>query len=188
MDVDRRKVWFWIVSLSVLIITGFIVGGLGISSLLTWQSGELYEDPLGRFSMQTGPWQEVETNGPYTQFKLANPSMNMYLLVLKARTINDAFTQALEVVGFDPGLLTGGPVTIVGDWRAYSREDSAGFSYGLAGQFVGDNAFIGVIKADKPGVSIEENAAVMRALSSIKIAGKDEIVSERYADLEAGLR
>lgn len=185
---EKRKAWLWLVGGFAPIIAGLFVGGLGVASLLTWQSGDVYEDPLGRFSMQTGPWQAVETDRPYAQFKLANPSMNMYLLVLKARTINEAFTQALELVGFDPDLLSGGPVVIVGNWRTYSRKDSAGFSYGLAGQFVGDNAFIGVIKADKPGVSIEGNAAVMRALSSIKIAGKDEIVSVRYADLEAGLR
>jgi len=182
--VEKRKAWLWLVGGFLPIITGLFVGGLGVSGLLPWQSGDLYEDPLGRYTMQTGPWEEVETDGPYTQFKLANPPMNMYLLVLKARTINDAFSQALEVVGYDPDLLSGGPVAMVGDWRAYSRVDSAGYSYGLAGQFVGDCAYVSVVKANMPGVSIEENEAVMRALTSIKIASKDESVIESCTEFE----
>ena len=71
-----------------------------------------------------------------------------------------------------------------GDWQAYSQEDSAGLNYGLAGQIVGDNAYVMMVKADKPGVAVE-NAAVLRALTSIKIAGKDEIAIKSYADLEA---
>ena len=54
--------------------------------------------------MEVDPsWEQVETDGPYTQFKVADPPMNMYLLVLKASTVKDAFSQALETAGFDPG-------------------------------------------------------------------------------------
>ena len=64
---------------------------------LPWQSGNLYEDPQGRFTMEVDPsWEQVETDGRYTQFKVPNPPMNMYLLVLKASTIEDAFSQAFE--------------------------------------------------------------------------------------------
>jgi CubicO group peptidase (beta-lactamase class C family) len=52
---------------------------------------------------------------------------------------------------------------------------------------VGDNAYIMIVKADKPGIGVE-NAAVLRALTSIKIAGKQAIVIESYADLEAMVR
>jgi CubicO group peptidase (beta-lactamase class C family) len=54
----------------------------------------------------------------------------------------------------------------------------------LAGQMAGENAYVMVVRADRPGVSIQ-STAVTRALSSFRIAGKDEIVIERYADLEA---
>jgi CubicO group peptidase (beta-lactamase class C family) len=57
----------------------------------------------------------------------------------------------------------------------------------LAGQVVGDNAYVFIVRADKPGVSIT-NAAVMSAMTSIKIAGKEEIAAvaiASYADLEA---
>jgi CubicO group peptidase (beta-lactamase class C family) len=187
IEMNKRKLRFWIIGV-VLLIAGLLVGGLGILGLLPWQSGDLYEDPQGRFTMQIGSsWEQVETDGRYTQFKLADPPINMYMLVLKARTINDAFSQALEVVGFDPGLLTGGSVASFGDWQAYGQEDAAGLSYGLAGQIVGENAYVVMVKADKPGVS-PENVAVMHTLASLKIAGKDEIVIESYPDLEAMLR
>ena len=82
----------------VLLIAGVIVGGLGLFSLLPWQSGDLYEDPQGRFTMQLDPgWEQVETDGPYTQFKLPDPPINMYLLVLKTSTIEDAFSQAFQI-------------------------------------------------------------------------------------------
>jgi CubicO group peptidase (beta-lactamase class C family) len=154
---------------------------------LPWQGGDLYEDPQGRFTMQVDPsWEQVETDGRYAQFKLADPSMNLYVLVLKAGTVNDAFSQALEILGFDPGLLNGDLVTI-GDWQASSKEDAAGLAYGLAGQIVGDNAYVVIVKADKPGVGVE-NPAVMRALASLKIAAKNEIAIESYADLETVVR
>jgi CubicO group peptidase (beta-lactamase class C family) len=52
---------------------------------------------------------------------------------------------------------------------------------------VGENAYVLMVKADKPGVR-PENAAVMRALTSLKIAGKEEIAIESYADLEEFVR
>ena len=106
---NKRKGWFWELGVVVLLIAGLFVGGLGMLGRLPWQSGDLYEDPQGRFTMEVDPsWEQVETDGRYTQFKVANPPLNMYLLVLKASTIDDAFSQAFEVLGFDPGLLTGG--------------------------------------------------------------------------------
>jgi CubicO group peptidase (beta-lactamase class C family) len=184
---NKRNVWFWIAGGLVLLIAVLFVGGLGILGRLPWQGGDLYEDPQGRFTMQVDPsWEQVETDGRYAQFKLADPSMNLYVLVLKAGTVNDAFSQALEILGFDRGLLNGDLVTI-GDWQASSKEDAAGLAYGLAGQIVGDNAYVVIVKADKPGVGVE-NPAVMRALASLKIAAKNEIAIESYADLETVVR
>ena len=128
--------------------------------------------------------EQLETDGFYTQFKVPDPPVNIYMLVLEAGTVDDAFSQAMEVVGFDPGLLGGDAVTTFGDWHAYQQDDSAGLTYALAGQVSGDNAYVMVIKTDRPGVSVE-NVAILRALYSIKIAGKEEIVIESYADVEA---
>ena len=77
--------------------------------------------------------------------------MNLYLLVLEAGTVDDAFSQAMEVVGFDPGLLGGDSVTTFGDWHAYQQTDAAGLSYGLAGQIVGDNAYVMMVKDRQAG-------------------------------------
>lgn len=110
--------------------------------------------------------------------------MQMYLLVLKASTINDAFAQALTTLGFDPGLLTGGTQTSFGEWQAYGNVDSAGLTNGLAGQIVGDQAYIVALKSDKPDIQIVVPAFV-RALNSVKIAGKKETVIESFADVEA---
>jgi CubicO group peptidase (beta-lactamase class C family) len=186
---NKRKVWLWIVGGIVLFIAGGFVGGLGMFGLLPWQSsGNLYKDPQGRFTMQIDPsWERVETDGSYAQFKMADPSLSIYMLVLKASTIKEAFSQALEITGSDPGVLNGGTMTSFGDWQAYTQEDAAGLNYGLAGQNVGENAYVFMAKAGKPGVSIE-NVAVIRALTSIKFAGKKEIVIESYADLEAMVR
>jgi len=181
-----QKRWILISGVFFFIIVGLLLGVLGIFGRLPWQkSGDLYEDPQGRFTMKIDPsWEKVETDGPYTQFKVADPPMNMYVLVLEASTIDDAFSQAFEVVEFDPGLLTGGKVAIFDDWQAYVQEDTAGLSYGLAGQIVGDNAYVLIVKADKPGVSVQ-NSATQLVLTSLKIAGKEEIVIESYADVEA---
>jgi CubicO group peptidase (beta-lactamase class C family) len=54
----------------------------------------------------------------------------------------------------------------------------------LAGQIAGENVYVAIVKGDKPGVGIE-NAAVMRALGSFKIAGAEATAIESYADLEA---
>ena len=94
---NKRKLWFWIIGVVVLLIAGLFVGGLGMFGRLPWQSGDLYEDPQGRFTMEVDPsWEQVETDGSYTQFKVADPPMNMYLLVLQASTIDDAFSQTLK--------------------------------------------------------------------------------------------
>ena len=185
---NKRKVWFWIIGGFVILVAGVIVTGLGILGRLPWQGGDLYQDPQGRFTMEIDPsWEQVETDGSYAQFKLPEPPVNMYLLVLEASTVDEAFSQAMKVVGFDPGLLGGDAVTTFGDWHAYQQDDSAGLTYALAGQIVGDKAYVLMVKTDKPGVSVE-NAALLRALYSIKIAGKEEIVIESYADVEDYVR
>ena len=66
-----------------------------------------------------------------------------------------------------------------------AREDAAGLSYGLAGQIVGENAYVLMVKADKPGVDRPKMQPSSRALNSIKITGKEEIKIESYADVEA---
>lgn len=135
---NKRKAWLWIVCGFVLLIAGIAVGGLGLLGRLPWQGGNLYEDPQGRFAMEIDPtWEQVETTGSYTQFKVPDPPVNMYMLVLKASTVDGAFSQAMEVAGFDPGLLGGDSVTTLGDWHAYQQTDAAGLTYGLAGQIVG---------------------------------------------------
>lgn len=180
---NKRKVWYWIIGVFFLLVAGLVIGGLGLFGRLPWQGGDLYQDPQGRYSMQVGPWQQVKTDGRYTQFKLVEPSMNMYLLVLKAGNVNDAFAQAMGSLGFDPGILSGELLTI-GDWQASNVEDTAGLNYGLAGQIVGEDAYVALVKADKPGVGIE-NPPVMSALASFKISAKEEISITNYAELES---
>jgi hypothetical protein len=61
-----------------LLIAGLVVDRPGIFG----QSGERYEDPQGRFTMQIDPnWERVETDGDYTQFKLPDPPIHVYVLV-----------------------------------------------------------------------------------------------------------
>src|SRR3990172_157958 len=101
---NKRNVRYWIIGGIVVLIAGLVAGGLGMFGLLPWQGGDLYEDPQGRFTMEVDPtWEEVERGGRYTQFKVADPAMNMYMLVLKASTIDDAYSQAFDALGFDPG-------------------------------------------------------------------------------------
>jgi len=182
---NKRKVWLWIAGVVVLLIAGAFVGGLGMLGMLPWQRGDVYQDPQGRFTIKIDPsWEQVETDGSYAQFKVPDPPINLYVLVLDAGTVDDAFSQTMEVLGFDPGLLSGDSITTFGDWHAYQQDDEAGLTYGLAGQIVGDKVYVMMVKTDKPSVSVE-NAAILRALASIKIAGKQEIVIESYADVEA---
>lgn len=182
---NKRRVWFWIAGGLVVLLAFVFVGGLGIMGRLPWQGGDLFEDPQGRFTMEIDPsWEQVETDGSYTQFKVPEPPVNMYFLVLEAGTIEEAFSKAMETVGFDGGLLGGDSVTTFGDWNAYQQDDAAGITYGLAGQMVGDKAMVMIVKTDKPSVSVE-NAAILRALMSIKIAGQEEMVLETFTDVEA---
>jgi len=181
---NKRKVWFWIIGGAALLIAVLFVGGLGVLGRLPWQGGDLYEDPQGRFTMEVDPsWEQVETDGPYAQFKVPDPPVNMYLLVLDASTVDDAFSQAMETVGFDPALLGGDSTTTFGDWSAYQQTDAAGLAYALAGQVVGDKAFVLMVKTDRPGISVED-VAILRALYSIKIAGQEEMAIESFSDVE----
>jgi hypothetical protein len=57
---NKRTLWFWIVGGLALLIAGLGVGRSGIFG----QSGELYIDPQGRFTMQIDPsWEQVGTDG-----------------------------------------------------------------------------------------------------------------------------
>lgn len=181
---NKRTKLFLIIG-GVILLAGLVVGGLGMLGRLPWQQGDLYADPQGRFTVELGSgWEQVEAEGPYMQFQLADPPLKLYLLVLESSTVDEAFYQAADVVRFDPGLLSGGAVARIEDWQVYSKEDDAGLQYGLAGQLIGQHAYVMVAKADQPGVSIE-NPAVLRAMISLKIASKEEIVIESYADLES---
>jgi hypothetical protein len=187
IEMNKQKRWLWITGGLVLVVAGLLVGGLGLFGLLPWQK-EIYEDPQGRFTLKVDPsWEQVKTDGSYAQFKVPEPPMSMYFLVLEAGTVDDSFAQAFEVVGFDPGLLGGDSVTTFGDWHAYQQTDAEGITYGLAGQIVGGNAYVFIVKGDIPGVS-PENAIALRVMESLKIAGKEEIVIESYADVEAMVR
>ncbi len=176
----------------VFLIAGLFVAGLGIFGLLPWQSGKasgnLYQDPKGLFNMTMDPsWERAETDKPYLQFILRDPPYHFYVLALKASTIADAFSQALKTIGFDPGLLAGGGMTQLGVWQAISKVDAAGLSNGLAGQINGENAYVAVVRADKPGLDVE-NPVIVRALDSIKINGNQQSKIKSYAELEALIR
>lgn len=184
----KRRVWMWIGGLAVVLIAVFTIGGLGVLGLLPWQGGDVYEDPQGHFSMKIDPsWEQVETDGRYTQFKVPEPPVNLYIQVLDAGTVKEGFTMAMETVGFDTGLLSGDSVTSFGDWQAYQQDDSAGLTYGLAGQIVGDKAVVIIVKTDKPGVSVE-NADILRAMMSIKIAGEEQAALDTFAEVEEFVR
>jgi CubicO group peptidase (beta-lactamase class C family) len=184
---NKRKILFLTIG-GVFLLAGLLIGVLGLLGRLPWQRGDLYADPQGRFTVEVGPgWEQVETGGPYMQFHLADPPLNMYVLVLETSTIDEAFSQAVEVVRFDAALLTGGAIARIEDWQVYKNEDTAGVEHGLAGQIFEQNAYVLVVKADKPGVSVE-NPAIFRVMSLLKIAGKEEIVIKSYADLEAILQ
>src|SRR5512139_1340210 len=171
---NTRRVWLWIVGGVVLVIAVLVVGVRVMFGRSPSQSSELYEDPQGRFTMQVDPsWEQVETDGRFAQFKVPDPPLTMYFLVIDASTIEEAYSQAFNTLGFDPGLLEGGGYANFGDWQAYTQTDAAELTYGLAGQIVGDKAYVLVVKADKPGVSAD-NAVTMRVLNSMKIAGNGD--------------
>lgn len=182
-----RKRKFWVVSGLLIVIAIVLVGGLIRTGLIPKKSADLYEDPQGRFTIEKGAWEQVETDGPYAQFKLPDPPLNMYLLVLDAGTVEAAFAQMFATVGFDAGLLSGGNSATFGDWQAYAQEDAAGLSYGVAAQIVDGNAYVAAINTDEADVGVE-NAAVMHVLSSFKISSQKVAEIESYADLEALLR
>lgn len=180
---NKRLVSHWVIGGSLLLLASLLAG-------CARKSAGLYEDPQGRFTMEVDPgWQQVETDGSYAQFSRADPPMQIYLLVLDAATVDEAFTRAFEVLGFDPGLLQGGGFATIGDWEAYTQRDAADLTYALAAQIVGDQAYVFVVKADEPGVS-PESPAVTRPLTSIEIAGggAGQAVIESYANLEAMIR
>ncbi len=181
----NKKNRFWKIGILVILIIGLIVGGFLKFGNPFASGGVAYEDPQGRFSMKLDPsWKPVATNGSYSEFTVPDPPMTFYLLVVKAITLEDAYSQVLKTLGFDQGLLQGGGTTVIGDWQAYAKDDTAGFAYGLAGQIVGENAYIFLAKAEKAGVTIE-NAATQTALTSVKITDKKDIVIKSYSDVEA---
>ncbi len=185
---NKRKVLFWMAGGLLLLVIGLFVGWLDLTGRLPWQGGNLYKDPQGRFTMQVDPsWERLETDGSYAAYRIPDPPMHLYMLVLKASTIEDAFSQAARVLGMDPDILNGGGGASFGDWKAYSKDDAAKLTTGFAGQIAGDQAFVMVAKGDKPDIG-PENPSVLRALSSIKITGKKEIVIQSYADVEALVR
>lgn len=184
----NKKMKFWIIGILVILAAGLIIGGLFRFGHSSAQSGVLYEDPQGRFSMEIEPtWEQVETDGSYAHFKLPEIPAQMYLLVLKAGSVDEAFSKAMETVGFDPALLNGDSTTTYGDWQAYQQDDPVGLTYGLAGQVLGDNAYVMIIKTDKPGVSVE-NPSVLRVLTSIKVANQGDMQIKSFADVEALVR
>ncbi len=187
---SKNKIWLWIAG-GVLLLSGLIAVGLSVFGLLPRQSGEIYEDPQGRFTMEVDPsWEQVKADGPYVQYKIADPALDLYVLVVQAGTMDEAYAQAFELLEFDPTLLKGGGYASFDDWQAYTQTDEAELAYGVAGQIVGENAYVLVVKAGKPGAS-PQNAAVMGVLTSFRIRGKDDLSQmaiESYADLEAMLQ
>jgi CubicO group peptidase (beta-lactamase class C family) len=187
---NKRMVRPWIVGAGVLVGAGAIMGVLAMTGLLPSGSGPLYNDPQGRFTMEVDPaWKQVKTGGDYAQFSSADPAMQVYMLVLDAGTIDEAFEQAFEVLGFDPGLLVGGGFATFGEWDAYTQTDAAELTHALAAQIVGNQAYVFALRADEPGVS-PESPAVTRALTSFELAGSGagQAAVESYADLEAMVR
>ncbi|HEX5942115.1 MAG TPA: hypothetical protein VFY66_07545, partial [Anaerolineales bacterium] len=77
---NKRTKLFLIIG-GVILLAGLVVGGLGMLGRLPWQQGDLYADPQGRFTVELGSgWEQVEAEGPYMQFQLADPPLKLYLL------------------------------------------------------------------------------------------------------------
>lgn len=185
---NGKKRWTWIAVGGAVLLAGLLAAGMAMIGRLPWQRGSVYQDPQGRFSIEIDPgWQQIETDGSYAQFKVPEPSLTMYILVFDTATVKDAFARAFDALGFDPTLLDGDKVITLGDWYAYQEQDAEGIAYGLAGQIVGEKAYVMVIRGDRPGVS-PESANVLRALASMQIAGKEDVSLESYPDVEALVR
>jgi CubicO group peptidase (beta-lactamase class C family) len=183
------KKWTWIVGgVTLVLLAGAAFGVLALLGFLPWQTGTVYEDPQGRFSVNVDPsWERIKADGDYVQYKVPSPPMNVYMLPLKASTVEDAFRQSFETLGFDSALLANGGTMSLGDWSLFSTKDAEGLTYGLAGQIVGENAFVFLAKSEKPGID-PENPALFRVLTSVQLAGKEEVVVTSLADLEAEVR
>lgn len=179
-----RKRWFWIGG-GVLVIAVVAIALLGFLGQLPWQASDRYDDPAGRFSMEIGPaWEEVETgDAAYTQFRIEEPPMDFYVFDAKVDTIEAAFAQAFEHLGFDRALIAAGSGGSIGDWEVLAIEDAAGLAYGLAGQAVKETVFVMIVKAREPGTS-PTHPSVVRALMTATFAGKEEVVIEGYPDVE----
>ncbi len=91
---NKRIVWISISLGLILLVIGLFFGWLDLTGRLPWQSGNLYKDPQGRFTMSIDPtWEQMETDGSYAAYRVLNPAMHMYMLALKASTVEDAFSQ-----------------------------------------------------------------------------------------------
>jgi hypothetical protein len=155
--VNKRKILFVIIT-GIFLLAGSFMGVLGMLGFLPWQSGDLYADPQGRFTLEVGPgWEQVQTDQPYTQFHVADPPVTMYVLAIPAGTVDEAFVQAAGIAGMDPALLKGGAIAQIEDWQAYSTQDASGPAIGSARLVVEGNAYVLVVRADEPGVGIENN-------------------------------
>ncbi len=188
----QQRLRFWNISVIVIVIAALFVSGLGLLGLLPWQSGQasgnLYQDPQGRFTMTLGTgWEQVQTDGSYVQFKEQDPPYLFNMLVLKASTIDDAFSKALQAFGLDPALLNRGGRAQLGDWQAVNIVDTTGRNNGLAGQIQGEDAYVAVVQAGKPGLEVE-TPPVVQALQSIKIIGKQKNEIKSFTELEALVR
>lgn len=72
------------------------------------QDGPLaYEDPQGRFSFPlTGNWTQIETDGSFARFALADPPLDMHIVAVESDDLEAGLDAALEQIGVDRAALT----------------------------------------------------------------------------------
>ena len=148
-------------------------------------TGNVYEDPQGRFSMPlVGEWTPVENTGAFAHFAQTEPSINMYVVTTDSDDLDAGIEMALTEIEIDPDALTLLEAVGLAKWNVlfYSLDAEQGVT--MLAQ-VRDGATYSLIFTGDSGVMRSPPAEVPQMIEGFAFAGDEVALPATVEEFEA---
>jgi CubicO group peptidase (beta-lactamase class C family) len=147
-----------------------------------------YEDPQGRFSFPlTGNWTQIETDGTYARFALADPPADMHIVAVESDDLEAGIDAALEQIGVDPAALTS---TVAGEslgrWFVFQYSLGDGQGVTVLAQ-MRDSTTYAIIATGRADVvnRAEPPADVLHTIAGFAFSGQETDLPSTVEEFEA---